>query len=68
MKKSLLKKIAKIYGVDISEVQKEMQLAINIVYENPNAAALAIPKKGVIPNADEFIHYCADEIKKSNKK
>ena len=68
MKKSLLKKIAKKYGVDISEVQREIQLAINIVYENPNAAALAIPRKGVIPTTDEFIHYCAGEIKKCNPK
>jgi len=68
MKKSLLKKIAKKHGIDISEVQREMQLAINMVYENPNAAALAIPKKGVIPTADEFIRYCVGEIKKCNPK
>lgn len=63
MNRAMYRKVAKQHGVSHAEVRQEMQLAINAAYVKPNAAALAVPRKGVVPTTDEFIAFCACEIR-----
>lgn len=62
MNRSILRKIAKENGVSVAEVRREMQLAIEASYTNPNAAALAVPRKGAVPTPEELIDYCVGAI------
>lgn len=62
MNRSVLRKIAKQNGVTVAEVRREMQRAIEAAYENPNAAALAVPRKGDVPTPEEFIDYCVGKL------
>lgn len=69
MNKKILKKIAKQNGVTVAEVERDMQAAINMAYENPHRnlvnikAQNAVPRKGDIPTVKEFVRYMADTIK-----
>jgi len=63
MNRSIIRKIAKENGVSIAEVRREMQAAINETYKNPNAAALAVPRKGDVPTPEEFIVYVAQRVR-----
>ena len=57
------RKIAKKYGVSVSEVKKDMQEAIDAAYKNPTMHANCVPRKGDIPTIDEFISYTAHRVK-----
>lgn len=57
------REVAKNNGVSVAEVRREMQAAIAPAYVTPNAAALAVPRKGDIPTTREFIGYYAGQIK-----
>jgi hypothetical protein len=63
MDRKVYKQIARKYGVSVAEVRRDMQAAINEAYENPNAAALAVPKKGAIPTPEEFISHIAGKVR-----
>lgn len=62
MNRAVYRKVARQHKISVAEVKQEMQLAINSAYVTPNAAALAVPRKGAIPTPDEFIDYCACAI------
>ena len=62
MNRSIIRKVARKHGVSVAEVRRDMQLAINAAYEKPNAAALAVPRKGAIPTPEEFIKYIANVV------
>ena len=68
MNREALRKVAKINGVSVSEVRREMKLAIRAAYENPNEAATAVPGRGKIPTTKEFIDFCAGEVKSARIK
>jgi len=63
MNRSIIRKIAKENGVSVAEARREMQAAINETYKNPNAAALAVPRKGDVPTPEEFIVYVAQRVR-----
>lgn len=56
------RKIAKKYGVSVSEVKKDMQEAINAAYQNPTLYANCVPRKDEIPTVDEFISYASNRV------
>jgi hypothetical protein len=56
--RKLLNEVAKIHGVNVSVVRKEIDFTIRFIFENSNAAAQIILKKENIPTAEEFLeHY-----------
>jgi len=63
MNRSIYRKVARQHGVSLAEFKSEMRLAIDATYVKPTAAALAVPRKGEVPTTDEFIDYCAREVK-----
>lgn len=67
----ILEQVAKVNGVSVEEVRKEMQEAISTAYQDPpddggRTAALQkeVPCRGEIPTPEEFIRYAAGELKK----
>jgi len=65
--RKLIKKVAKAHGVSPEEVKREIQVAIDSVYENPNEAASVIPRKGDVPTIEEFIEYFVKRIPKDEQ-
>lgn len=43
-----------------------MQAAIDAAYQTPNAAALAVPRKGAVPTPDEFITHVAKRVQEES--
>ena len=62
MNRNILRQVARMNGVSVAEVRREIGIAIAAAYENPTAAALAIPRKGEVPTPEEFIGHCADKV------
>ena len=62
MNESIIGQVAEKYGASIPEVNQEIQIAIDITYENPNAALMCVPKKGEVPTPEELIDYCVAEV------
>lgn len=63
------REIARMYGVSVEEVKKDMQEAINLAYDKDNKSYIErtlqdnIPSKGRTPTTVEFIHYVSEQIK-----
>lgn len=61
-----LKKIAKREGVSVEEVYREMQIAINMAYANPDPAVQAawenIPMPSGAPRPEDVIAYCVEKL------
>lgn len=57
--RKIYRQIAKKYGVTVTEVKRDMGIAIDETYKNPNAAALAVTRKGDKPTPEEFIAHIA---------
>jgi len=55
MNRKLYRETAKIHGVSVKEVKREMQTAINQSYKKPNFYAGQVPHAGATPTPDEFI-------------
>ena len=51
------KRAAKKFGISVDELKEEIQKAINNAYENPNPAALCIPRKGAVPTVEELVEF-----------
>lgn len=66
MNRKYYREIAKKHGVSVDEVKRDMQLAINEAYINPNTTALNVPRKGDVPTPDEFVDHVVSKIKKVN--
>lgn len=62
----ILRKVAKQNGVELEEVKREIEKAIEDCYVQPNIHAQSIPRNDVIPTIDEFILYIAEQVN-SNK-
>jgi len=60
--RKIVREIAEKDNVSIEEVRLQMQAAINFAYINPNAAALTIPRKSVVPTTREFINHTIKQI------
>lgn len=60
MNSKVYKKIAKKYGVSVKEVKREMQIAIDEAYKNPNFYALSIGEK---PTVDEVVNCLSLKVK-----
>ena len=68
----ILKKVARVNGVTVKEVETEIQDAINEAWNNPSddvAAAYQrkVPCMGEIPTPDEFIRFMVNEIQIYNR-
>jgi len=61
-KEKIYKEIAKKYGVNVDEVKREMQAAIDEAYANPNPAVLDIPRKASVPTVDEFVDFAVEQV------
>lgn len=62
MNRKIYKQIAQKYGVSVPEVKREIQLIIDAIYQNPNATASAVPRKGDKPTPEEFIAYATQKV------
>lgn len=60
--RKMYREIAKKYGVTVTEVKRNMQAVIDETYKNPNAAALAVTRKGEKPTPEEFIAHVARRV------
>ncbi len=74
MNRRIYRKIAKKHGISLSEVKRDMEIAIQVAYLGPNqdirkrAAQNAVPRKGAVPTADELIRYAVQEVERQNNK
>jgi len=57
--KKIYKQIARKHGTSATQVQQEIQAAIDAAYLNPSAAAQRIPRTGETPTPEELIAYLA---------
>ena len=57
----IYKKVAKMYGVSVDDVKRDMQVAIDQTYSNPNLQPKA-PFKTEAPSIDEFIAQAVKRI------
>lgn len=62
----VVKKIAKREGVSVEEVYREMQIAVDIGYSNPDPAVQAVWKKIPMPcgepRPEDVITYCVEKL------
>lgn len=63
MNRKFYRQLAKKHGVSVKEVKRDMQIAIDEAYKNPNNHALNVRFKGEKPTIDEFINYVAQNLK-----
>ena len=65
--KKALRQIAKMEGVSIEEVYREIQIAIDAGYSNPDPAVQAVWKNVPLPcgkpRPEDVIAYCLEQIK-----
>lgn len=54
--------VAKKHKVSVSEMEREMQLAIDAAYQTPNRFALTVPCSGDTPTPEELAMYIAQKI------
>jgi len=62
MNRNLYRKIAKMHGVSVAELKREMQSAIDEAYIIPTPQAMQVPRQDVVPTVDEFIDYSTQLI------
>jgi len=55
--------IAKRHGVSVAEVRRDMQVAIDEAYKNPNNHALSVERKGYKPTPEELIAHLARRVR-----
>ncbi len=60
--KKIIKKIAKMNGVSVKEVETDMKAAINYAYKKPSLTANCIPKDNEIPAPKEVISYASERV------
>jgi len=60
--RNIYRQVAKQHGVSVSELKREMQLAVNSAYESPGLYARCVPCQGDIPTPEEMIRYSARRI------
>jgi hypothetical protein len=65
MTEEIYQKIAENNGVSVEEVKREIQLAINSAYVNPNEKAKSIKCEGDIPTPEEFFAHVLGEMSAS---
>jgi len=63
MTKKIYKEIAKIYGVAVEEVEREMQAAIDAAYIDPTFHAKCVDLQGEKPTTEEFIAHIVRRAK-----
>ena len=62
-------RIAQLHGVSVDEVKREMQLAIEQAWTDPDRSNEVriqqgqVCSEGPIPTVEEFVHYVYDRIK-----
>lgn len=63
--KKAIKQIAKQEGISRKKVYKEMKIAVNAGYNNPDPAVQEVWKNSgmVKPTVEEFISYCVTHVK-----
>ena len=62
MNQNIYEKIAKMHGVTVEEVKREMQAAIDAAYESPTFHAQCVNSKGDKPTPEEFISHIVRRI------
>lgn len=60
--KKIYKAIAKQHGVSVSEVERDMQAAIDETYNNPNWYARCVYFEGDEPTQEEFIAHIVRRV------
>ena len=63
MKKDIFKRIAKKYGVSISEVRRDMEEVLNKTFENPVIGSRYPDFNGKKPTLEEFISSVSRRVK-----
>ena len=63
MNRRIYKQVAKLHGVSIKEVKRDMQAAIDVAYKNPNAFAQGIVFKGYKPTINEVVAHAVSTLK-----
>lgn len=65
--KKTIKKIARMEGISIEEVYREIQIAIDAGYSNPDPVVQAVWKNVSLPcgkpRPEDVIAYCVERIK-----
>lgn len=68
--KKILKRIAKREGISVEEVYREIQVAIEMAYANPDPAVQAvwknIPMPYGKPGPEDVIAYCVEKVTHSS--
>ncbi|MDR0288427.1 MAG: sporulation initiation factor Spo0A C-terminal domain-containing protein [Clostridiales bacterium] len=60
-----IKEVARTNRVSVTEVKREMQLAIDSAYKKSTSEASVIPRKNKTPTPQEFIEYMCNKITKN---
>ena len=70
--RKIYRKLAKKYGVNVKEIQQDMQAAIKDAYTDPTnnneitkTYQKRVPCQGEIPTTEELVRYLAGELKKN---
>ena len=64
----IFQKVAEQNNTTLEEVRKEIQYAIDIMYENPNEHSLKISKNGNKPTPEELYEYVYNFVKQLQEK
>jgi hypothetical protein len=59
----MLRKIARIHGVTVGEVKRDMQIAIDAAYKKPTVQAKSVDCSGEKPTPDELINHAVKKVK-----
>ena len=71
--RNIYRKIAKMYGVTVADVKKDMQEAIDYAYKKQNKSSnekikqFGVLYEGGTPTTEEFLEYVLHELKSQNK-
>jgi len=60
--RKIYRTIAKQHGVSVAEVKRDMQVAIDEAYKNPNFHAQCVYRAGNKPTPEEFITHMARRV------
>ena len=63
MNRKLIRKVAKIHGVSVREVRRDMQSAVDYAYKNPTLHARCVNREGVQPTPEEVVNHAVRRIK-----
>jgi predicted SPOUT superfamily RNA methylase MTH1 len=60
--RKIIEMTAEKHGVSVAEVEREIKYSIKIVFKNPTAEVMAIPRKGDTPTVEEFIDFYVKKL------